>query len=111
MREVEAQLLKQTPALEAKAAELIKSGHTTEARRLLTRFSVGEGQRLLARWVALWQSLFVQLKDGFVTRRRPMATPRDLPGMVIAAEVGYPLEWYARVAADRGGCLTQASTK
>ena len=107
VREIEAEMLQQTIPLEAKATELLRNGHTAEARQLLTDFSVYAGRRLLSRWLALWQSLFVQLKDGFETAPRPMATPRDLPGMVLAKEVGYPAEWYARIAADRGGCLSQ----
>ena len=103
---MESHLLLESTAVEARAAALSRAGHAAEARAVLTQFSVHAGQGLLGRWLALWQRLFVGYKDGFVNVPREPATPRDL-SMIVAQEVGYPAKWYARVAADNGGCLAR----
>ena len=58
---------------------------------------VRSGQGLIATWSELWKALFVRYRDGMVTTYNPAKQNGDL-AWVNAAEVGYPVSWYARMA-------------
>ena len=97
--EVEEQAMAAAARLEAAALALLRKGHDAAATRLLTEHTVRAGQALTARWRALWVRLTVRYRDGFVVSQNASKPNGDLASTV-AAEVGYPEAWYARIAED-----------
>ncbi|NTV04023.1 hypothetical protein HGA89_03765, partial [bacterium] len=79
-RELEGGLIAMQPAVEATAARLHAQDPALCAR-YLTTYSVGEAERVAARWQDLAGALIAKYNDGYVIENGD------------AREVGYPQAW------------------
>jgi dipeptidase len=91
--ELEGGFLSRQPDLE-KAALALHAQSPALARDYLTAYSVEQGDRVTARWRALFESLFVKYLDGNV---------RDEKGKITHPD--YPEEWRRRMVQDRGEAI------
>jgi len=78
--EIEDNLFKLQPVVEAAAVELYRTDPAL-MKRYLTDYSVSQGESAVQRWRELAEFLFTKYNDGYINRR----------------EVGYPKEWLRKV--------------
>ena len=106
----EARFMREAAAVERKAAALLAPGGDAQAAtELLTAFTEAAGAGLVREWQALFGTLFIKYRDGFVntqsatpvcTRPRQFnCTYRNIPDSL---EAGYPSQWYGRIVAENG---------
>ncbi len=78
--EIEDNLLKLQPVVEATAAELYRTDPAL-MKQYLTDYSLSQGESAVQRWRELAKHLIAKYNDGYINRR----------------EVGYPEEWLRKV--------------
>jgi len=76
------------PAIEKTALELYKKDPEL-AVKFLTEYSVMKGNKVLDRWVKLWEELVTKYNDGYVKGKKGWPEA-----------VGYPEEWLRRVVRE-----------
>lgn len=81
----EEEFLAMQPAIEKTALELYKKNPDL-AIRFLTEYGIMSGNRVLDRWIKLWEELVTKYNDGYVKGKKGWPEA-----------VGYPEEWLRRV--------------
>ncbi len=92
-RELESEMLALQPAIERTAVALLETDPEL-ARRYLTDYSVGRGEKVTKRWRQLAELLLTKYNDGYV---------QDEQGA--PQEQGYTEDWLRRVAGERAANL------
>jgi len=98
-QELEGTFLAVQPEVEAAALEYYGRSPRL-ARDFLTRYSVEQGRRVVARWRKLGTELLVRYMDGNVKDHRGNVTHPP-----------YPEDWYRRIAAEDDGFLEMPAEK
>lgn len=97
------------PAIDEKAAKLVKKGRVRKAKRLLTHFSVQTAMRQMQAWTALEEMLLVKFIDGNVKAQDEEGRflhSEHSPGIPAGmTQPGYTEKWKEAVAKDNGKIL------
>ncbi len=93
--------------IDKKAAELFKTDKAG-ALRMVTDYSVKNGQATVKRWQELFQYLFVKYMDGNVKKEKDgkfERSPYNMP--VMPSQPGYPEWWLKEIVKDHGETIKQ----
>ncbi|MBI4647296.1 MAG: C69 family dipeptidase [Bacteroidia bacterium] len=98
--ELENRFLQETKEIDSKASELYKT-NKDEAVKLLTYYSVMEGDKTRDEWFTLYTYLFTKYMDGNIkTRNEPKENYKYVTPEF--KQPGYGEEWYRRIAKETG---------
>jgi dipeptidase len=98
--EFEKEFIELTPIID-KAALKLHEENPQLAVNYLTRYSVGQGDRLTYSWKKLYQFLFMKYMDGNIKTKRPLPSNHKY----ITPDVkqpGYGEEWYRKIVETTG---------
>ncbi len=91
--ELEMSFIRTVPEIDKKASQLYKT-NPTEAREILTKFSVNAGNKTVASWEELFRFLLVKYIDGNVKQEKGGAFLKNPWGYPLSPKhVGYSEEW------------------